>query len=407
MKILHIPCAYYPVRGGTELRVQRISETLASWGHEVTVLTSNVTAISDYYGLDGKCLDAGVSEINKIRVIRVAIYGPFFKLVNFIFRHIRCRRIKDKLVNMVKYAYEARYIKKTKNYIKALAPDIVMATPHYIPNVKAAVYASKVVGFPFVMVPCLHEDDKCWPKDAVVAALKSADFVLAMTAYEFKRLYDGYFVEKNRMLIAGMGVDFPVLADVEINRKEQRVLFLGRQNEKKGIPLLIAAMQQVWIKYPSAKLVLAGKREVETEAIEEILLALPHEQRSKIESRYDITDAEKDRLLSCSTCLVLPSRIESFGGVILEAWANALPVVTLDLPLYRSFITPEEEGILVPPNNPEALSEAICKLFANPEFGALLGSAGYKKAKEMFTWEKVSANYLEGYKRAIALHQNK
>ncbi len=195
MKILHITCAYHPVKGGAEILIQRISETLASQGHEVTVLTSNVSSVSDYFCLGGQNIEAGEANINNVKVMRLPFYGPWHRLANLACAMIRFKRISSKINQAVLDYYEKAFIKKIHNYIKAITPEVVMAGPHLHPNVKAALDAHQKIGFPFIIMPCLHEEDPDWSVHEMREALKQADAALAMTDYEKERLIKSYFIK--------------------------------------------------------------------------------------------------------------------------------------------------------------------------------------------------------------------
>jgi len=86
----------------------------------------------------------------------------------------------------------------------------------------------------------------------------------------------------------------------------------------------------------------------------------------------------------------LPSVQEGFGIVLLEAMAAGKPIVAA-----RAAAIPElvRNGILVEPENPEALAEAICRLYGDLELRRSLGSAGLVDV-EQFEMNRVAARFL-------------
>ena len=93
--------------------------------------------------------------------------------------------------------------------------------------------------------------------------------------------------------------------------------------------------------------------------------------------------------------------VESFGMVILEAWAVGTPAIVWDLPVFRSIVTEEENGLLADPNGgPVALASRILQLLNDPETAARMGESGRQSAKK-FSWDEVASTYLLAYKHAI------
>lgn len=81
---------------------------------------------------------------------------------------------------------------------------------------------------------------------------------------------------------------------------------------------------------------------------------------------------------------VLPSLGETFGLSIMEAMAMRLPVVTTNIGAIPELVVDGETGILVPPNSPGALNDAIVRLRNDPGLRIRMGNAGRKRAEELF-----------------------
>src|SRR5438552_3545230 len=75
MNILHVPCAYAPVRGGAELVCKRVSEELAARGHRVRVLTSDVASVESYYRPAPSRIRPGHETRNGVEVRRLRFGG--------------------------------------------------------------------------------------------------------------------------------------------------------------------------------------------------------------------------------------------------------------------------------------------------------------------------------------------
>jgi phosphatidylinositol alpha-mannosyltransferase len=105
--------------------------------------------------------------------------------------------------------------------------------------------------------------------------------------------------------------------------------------------------------------------------------------------------------LASAKALVAPSLGgESFGMVLTRAFACATPVVASDIPGYRDVMT-QETSIGVPPDDPEALADAVDELLADEGHRQQLGEAARRLAIESYSWQDI-ARRLEGIYDAIS-----
>ncbi|MBN1131163.1 MAG: glycosyltransferase family 4 protein [Chitinispirillaceae bacterium] len=105
-------------------------------------------------------------------------------------------------------------------------------------------------------------------------------------------------------------------------------------------------------------------------------------------------------IMKAATLLAVPSHGEPFGRIIVEAWACGLPVVATDAGGPAELIRDNENGFLVPVQNPPALAEAIGTLLARPERRAALCAAGKKRAND-FSIERHRDTVMAIYKRLL------
>ena len=99
--------------------------------------------------------------------------------------------------------------------------------------------------------------------------------------------------------------------------------------------------------------------------------------------------AEKSVFWQDADIFVFPTLYdnETFGLVNLEAMEYALPVVSTNEGGIPDVVINGQTGYTVDKNNPEALANALERLFRNPELGILMGKAGRKRFEELFTEE--------------------
>ena len=173
---------------------------------------------------------------------------------------------------------------------------------------------------------------------------------------------------------------------------ELRLLFVGRAEERKGLPVLLRAFEALRAVGVPARLTVAGATRDE---VEPLLL-----DGEGVDVAGRVSDEEKWRLLGEADLLVAPSLGgESFGMVLTEAFASATPVVCSDIAGYRDVVRDGSDGVLVPAGAPVELGEALRSLALDPERRARMSEAAVSRA-ERFAWPRVAAEVIETYDEA-------
>jgi glycosyltransferase involved in cell wall biosynthesis len=389
------------VIGGAELICKKVSESLAKRGHEIHVVTTDVGAVQAYYEFGIAPVAEGATSIGGVAVRRLEFSRGLYRAGGWANANLRPRGLAQRVAGRTRQFLHKRLEWQITKEICRIRPDVVMTMPHLVVNVLAVLSARSSVDFPLVMVPMLHEHDPNWNVGVMAAALSSAGAVIVLTGHEADRLTEAYGIARQKIFLASVGIEVDAASLLESDRPK-RVLFLGRQVKSKGIGDLIEAMRLIWPQHPDAELCIAGVRVPESSEVDAQIAALPERWRSQVNGFGVVSDVEKAGLLRSSRCLVLPSKTESFGMVILEAWAHATPAITWDLPVFRSIVEDEETGLLADPEDgPKSLANAIMRLLSAPDEAARIGTAGYRKAAGRYAWSNVASVYLDAYDFAI------
>jgi phosphatidylinositol alpha-mannosyltransferase len=207
-----------------------------------------------------------------------------------------------------------------------------------------------------------------------------------------ERFYGGRY----RVIPNGIDLTRPLHGPKPANEKLQ-LLFIGRAEERKGLPVLIRAFEALRMAGVDAELTVAGATE------DEVAPLLFETEAVRVAGR--VSEDEKWRLLHDADLLCAPSLGgESFGIVLLEALASGTPVVCSDIPGYRDVVRDDVEGRLVPPADPAALGEAIRALAVRAGHRAALGVAARERA-ERFSWQHVAEEVEGAYTDALAVPQ--
>jgi len=106
-------------------------------------------------------------------------------------------------------------------------------------------------------------------------------------------------------------------------------------------------------------------------------------------------------LLRSASLLVLPSRREPFGRVLVEAMASGLPVVAYNEAGPAEIVVDGETGLLVPPGDVPQLAAAISRIVSSPEEARRLGEAGRKRAAAMFDARETARRMMSVYSRLL------
>ena len=190
------------------------------------------------------------------------------------------------------------------------------------------------------------------------------------------------------------GVVLPAHADPA--DREHRIVFIGRHDARKGLPVLLRAWPAIR-KRTGARLRLIGA--------DPLQYRLLHSRLRFDEDGIDVLgivpNEVRDAELASSKLFVSPALGgESFGMVIVEAFATATPVVASDIPGFADVATPDA-AILVPPGDERALADAICGLLVDEDRRIAMGAAGRALAAR-YSWEGIAERLEAIYERAIA-----
>src|SRR5947208_11572317 len=205
-----------------------------------------------------------------------------------------------------------------------------------------------------------------------------------------ERFYGGHY----RVIPNGIDMTRP-LARPKPGNDRLELLFVGRAEERKGLPVLLRAFEALRIAGVDAHLTVAGATEDE---VAPLLLDV-----EGVDVAGRVSEDEKWRLLHDADLVCAPSLGgESFGIVLLEALASGTPVVCSDIPGYRDVVRNDVEGRLVPAGDPAALGEAIRALAVRPQHRAELSVAARERA-ERFAWSHVAEEVETAYEDALAV----
>lgn len=175
-----------------------------------------------------------------------------------------------------------------------------------------------------------------------------------------------------------LGLDFEYLPSpldiskfekiAEVEKVENQVVYVGRDSYEKGIDILKTVEPKI---------------------------------NGSVVYCTDLLWEDAMKVLKSSSVVVVPSRIESLPTTIKEAFYLKVPVVATDVGGIPELVTHEKTGILVQPNDPPKLAEAVNNLLENKEHAKNLADVAYEFVIKNMTWDIILPKYIEFYERLL------
>jgi len=182
--------------------------------------------------------------------------------------------------------------------------------------------------------------------------------------------------------------------DVEVGERAHQIVFIGRHEARKGLPILLRAWPSIR-RATGARLRLIG-----TDPLQYRML---HSRLRFDEDGIDVlgivSSARRDHELATAKLFVSPAlRGESFGMVLVEAFAQATPVVASNIPGFAEVVEPEA-ALLVEPGDPVGLAESVVEVLGDENRRVSMGTAGRAIAAERYGWPDIARRLEAVYER--------
>lgn len=247
-------------------------------------------------------------------------------------------------------------------------------------------------------------------------ACHAAQRVIAVSGVLKEEVCNYYNVHSAKISVVYNGIHADPIANMEwqdewtgntkkdkgFNMMDPMFLFVGRATVQKGPDLLLEAIPMVLQARANAKFVIVGDGHMKDALVARAgQLGISHAVHfaGAIKSGSPHLKA----LFKSCDAVVVPSRNEPFGIVVLEAWAAGKPVVATTCGGPRDFVKPDREGYLVDPN-PGSIAWGICKICDNFEHARWMGQQAKRKALDEFNWGHIARQTEQIYFEQLCLH---
>lgn len=209
-------------------------------------------------------------------------------------------------------------------------------------------------------------------------------------------LKKAFRVKKEKVSVVYNGMDVEMFQNTGEAREENALLFVGNtEDTKKGLVYLFEAMTML---PEEVTLTIVDDGPPKKMTAGDLIKKYNLKHRVKFTGK--LTYEQLVSMYSRKTILVMSSLFEGFGLPAVEAMACQTPVVVTTSGSLKEVVSPDC-GILVPPQDPAALKDAIMKLLKNKKMREKMGKNGRKRAVELFSWPVAAKNTLDVYKDVI------
>lgn len=173
-------------------------------------------------------------------------------------------------------------------------------------------------------------------------------------------------------------------------------LSVGRLAPQKNYPLLLQVFSKLLTTIPQARLVIVGVGPIEAELIK-------FADSLQITSKVHFLGERKDigACLEMADVFVMPSLFEGMPLALLEAMFKELPCIVSKIEVLEEAIEDKKSGLLINPNVPDELLEAMIRLFEDPELKARLGQFARKVAERRFHISEIASQWEDYFTKVL------
>jgi len=384
MKICMVVPFFYPHTGGTEKYVKDLSTSLVNDGHEVTVISTNLPAEKNapaeemMSGFKVIRLPADL-KLSYIPVTKKKFDLKMLEGYDIVHVHVPSFGFLREIVGKVKQPVIVTYhcdITVSEKYMGIAVPSFLIKLVEHSSNIMARMLLKKA--------DVVYNTTKTYAETSPV--LKHMPNI--------KNIPIGIFYDHIDEMHKKIGLSAK-------DKKKNQILWLGRMAGNKGCDYTVKALPAILEKFPDTKLVICGDGE-EKDHINDLIDKLG--VRGSIEMFGTVDFEGLVKLFYSSLVYVFPSinRLEAFGIVQLESFANYTPVICTDIPGPNAVMDIGTTGLIVPKQDPQAIADAVIKMLSNPDKAIEMGVAGRKLVETKYNWPVIVKQVLGVYQEGLA-----
>jgi glycogen synthase len=370
MRIVLLPSAFRPHIGGVETLTESLARSLIASGHVVEVWTSRSPGdgLPDTEAIEGLPVRRFVFDAPRTSLRAVALWPP---------------RAGSTLRRMHEAAREFR-------------PNVLHVQCFGVNGVYAAML-SQLTRLPLVVTlqgETFMDDQDIYRESFFLRTglrlgLRRARHVTACSNFALDDASHRFRLDRTKARVIFNGIS---LVKVESPMRvpfDRFVFSVGRIVYRKGFDLLLDAWKRIEDRHAGTGLVIAG-----TGSEEPHLRSLVRDRglENRVHFAGKLSSSQVAAMMKAAEVFVMPSRIEAFGIVVLEAWRARTPAIVSSNGGTREFVEDGVTGLVVSPTDPAVLAEAVDKLLVDERLRSRLAHAAAERLPA-FEWSKISQQY--------------
>ncbi len=293
--------------------------------------------------------------------------------------------------------------------LKDLKPDIVHT--HLLHGDLFGIPAARAAAVP-VVITSRHNDNtfrrrppfkqmnrSLWQMvDAGIAISQAiARFCVEVEGAPADRIHTIYYgLDPDRWLVDVKGARAVLRRELNMGRHDLLVGMACRLIEQKGVGYGLKAFDRVAEQFPDAHLIIAGEGPLRDALENQARWMVAGERVHFLGWRSDVPF-----LLAALDILLAPSLWEGFGLIMLEAMAQAIPVIASDVSAIPEIAVHAETGLLVPPRDVGALADALALLLGDKALRRHLGLMGQDRLEQHFTAARMIGETIALYEELL------
>ncbi|KPK38333.1 MAG: hypothetical protein AMJ78_10175 [Omnitrophica WOR_2 bacterium SM23_29] len=286
--------------------------------------------------------------------------------------------------------------------VKKILEDEKVQIVHARSRVPAIIgyYAARRTGIPFITTCHGY-----YSKHPISGIMGWGKYVIAISQIIAKHMMEDFKVPYRRIKLIYRGVDFDRFKYTEPDgsgKREFVIGMIGRISPIKGHAFFLRSVSRAIKVIPRLKVLIVGDAPPDKakygQHLEDLVRRLGLTKYVEfLGRRNDIPE-----ILSRMDLLVLATVTqEAFGRVIIEAFASGVPVLATSVGGVTEIIRDGENGLLVPPEDPQSMADGIVKILKDRRLSKKLAKQARRDAEEKFSLKKMTDDTIEVYEEAI------